>query len=452
MSNGDGDGNDETWTAINNAYYDGDSTFIVDACNVLEGIAAVISIVQPYVAAAVAIIGLVDALIQLNQPDPTQTALENLGSELQQLFEQLGASDFATAILNRNSIVLNEYMNGALTALSELKASYNNPTEYPPQTYIDDCVSTLNYFLSNDTYAWNTNYPVQEFEKVYWTDVGLFTNVCNYGQGFTASNDAGYGPQPPALNDDGVTVFEYRLTLPAYLYAVSIFLAVGGALDPTFVADQSTPLGWALSTLQKKYSQIESGLRMLYPPDWTAAGLVQTVCLNPNKTGPPGIRLIYDTSNPNLVTGAMIEYGAVERFSGVSSMGTTYQIKLNGDASDSNPALYNKLQLRLLKRIQDVYAAVDLGRVWQTCNQLSGLLSQPNMPKPTFNWPDGSAVDLTDWSFRQIVRLMKLAPTSNSYSLRALGTLIIETQPNDTPYSPGASSFSFKELLTNFSD
>jgi hypothetical protein len=445
MSNGD-----DIWTLINNAYYDGDAAFIVDAGNALEGIAGVISVVQPYAAAAVAIIGLVQALIQLNQPNPTQTALENLATELQQLFDQLAASDFATAILSRNSRVLNDYMNDALTALGELKASYNNPTTYPPGPLIEGCVHTLNNFLSNDTDAWNTNYPLQEFEKVYWTDVGFFSNVCNYGNNFSASNDAGYGPQPPA--NDGVTVFEYRLTLPEYLYAISIFLAVGGALDPNFIANQSIPLGWALSTLQTKHGQILSGLKTLYPPDWTTAGLLNTVCFNPNKTGPPGIRLIYDPSNPNLATGAMMEYGSVERFSGVSSMGTTYQINLSGNASDSNPALFNKLQLRLLKRTRDVYAAVGLGRVWQTINQLNALLGQPAMPKPTFNWSDGSVVDLTDWSFRQICRVAKLAPTGNSSSLRALGALIIGTQPFDTPYAPGATNFSFRQLLTNFSD
>jgi hypothetical protein len=446
MSNGN-----DTWTLIDNAYYDGDSAFIVDACNALEGIAGVISIFQPFAAAAAAIIGLAQKLIQLNQPDPTQTALENLGTELQQLFDQLRASDAANAILSRNSTVLNDYMKYALTALGELNASYNNPTEYPPGPLIEDCVTTLVNFDSNDTYAWNTNYPVKESEKVYWTDAGLFTNVCKYSQGFSASNDAGYGPRPPAPNDDRVTVFEYRLTLPAYLYAVSIFLAVGGALDPNFIADQSTPLGWALTTLQTKHSQIVSGLNTLCPPDWTSAGLVQTVCFNPDESGPPGIRLIYDASNPNLVTGAMMEYGAVERFSGVSSMGTTYQINLSGNASDSNPALFNKLQLRILKRTQDVYAAVGLVRVWQTINQLRGLLGQPPMAKPTFRWQDGSFVDLTDWSLRQIVRLVKLATTGNGYRLRALGALIIGTQPFDTPYAPGATSFSLRRLLTEFS-
>jgi hypothetical protein len=447
MSNG---ASDATWTAINNAYYDGDSAFIVDACNALEGIAAVISVVQPYAAAAVAIIGLAQALIQLNQPNPTQTALENLATELQQLFDQLEASDFATALLSRNSRVLNDYMNGALTALGELNASYNDPAQYPPGPLIEGCVQSLNNFLSNDTDAWNTNYPLQEFQKVYWTDVGLFNNVCNYGNNFSASNDAGYGPQPPS--NDGVTVFEYRLTLPEYLYAVSIFLAVGGSLDPNFIVNQSTPLGWALSTLQTKHRQILSGLETLSPPDWTIAGLVQTVCFNPNKSGPPGIRLIYDSSNSNVVIGAMMEYGAVERFSGVSSMSTTYQINLSGTASDSNPALFNKLQLRLLKHTQDVFLAVGLGRVWETINRLSALLGQPVMPKPTFNWPDGSAVDLTDWSFRQIFHVAKLAPTGNVHSLRALGALIIGTQPFDTPYSPGATTFSFRQLLTNFPD
>jgi hypothetical protein len=38
----------------------------------------------------------------------------------------------------------------ALTALGELQAAQNNPTEYPPGPLIEDCVTTLNYFRSND--------------------------------------------------------------------------------------------------------------------------------------------------------------------------------------------------------------------------------------------------------------------------------------------------------------
>ena len=43
-------------------------------------------------------------------------------------------------------------------------------------------------------------------------------------------------------NADGVTVFDYRYSLPVYLDAVSIFLAVLGGLDPHFPGDQTAEL------------------------------------------------------------------------------------------------------------------------------------------------------------------------------------------------------------------
>ena len=448
MSNGD------TWTVINNAYYS-DGVFITDACNALEGLAAVIAIVQPYAAAAVAIIGLIGDLIQLNQPDPTQISLAKIQAALTNLFIEINAADAGGTLLARNT-TLNGYLAPATNALNNLQNSYNDPSTYPPGNYIQACGQTLEDLKNDDDYAWNTTYSSQDFEKIYWTDVGLFQNVCNYTVGgggtYKVSNDAGYGQQTPPLNPDGVTVFEYRYTLPLYLDAVSIFLAVLGALDPNFPKDQTAALRTAVDVLQGKYSQISSGLVTLSPPDWTTAGLVQTVCFNPNKSGPPGIRLIYDTANPNLVIGGLMEYGAVEKFSGFSSIGSTYTINLTGNPTDSDPALYNKLQLRLLKRTQDVFAAVGLVKVWQTINELNALIGQAPIPRPTFTWQDGSVMDMADWSFRQILGLSKLAPNPNGYSLRRLGAFIIGTQPFDTPYPQGATSFSFLNLLTNFSD
>src|SRR6516162_4795819 len=417
-----------------------------------------IAAVQPYASLVAAILTIVQALIQFNKPDPTTAMLDEINTELSLVFQQLNATDAGKTILDRNSTVKGYLTDKALTALANLQGSLNHPTLYPRGDQITLCVETLNDFHENDTYAWNTTYSSEEFQEIYWADVGLFQNTCKYeisgGGTFNASNDAGYGKRPPPKNPDGATVFEYRYSLPIYLYAVSIFLAVGGALDPNFLANRATEFAWIVSVLHRTHDQIKSGLTTLSPPDWTNAGLVETACFNANRSGPPGIRLIYDGANHDLVTGGMMEYGAVERFSGFSSIGSTYRINLSGGAADSNPALFNKLQLRLLKRLRDVYAAVGLVTVWQTINRLNALLGQPAMPKATYTWQDGSVpyLDLTDWSFRQIIGLAKLAPVTNGLSLRALGGLIIGTQPFDTPYSPGATSFSFRTLLTDFSD
>jgi hypothetical protein len=54
--------------------------------------------------------------------------------------------------------------------------------------------------------------------------------------------DAGYRPQVPPLNADRVTVFDYRIRLLLYLWAISIFPAVGRALDPQFLTTRRSDL------------------------------------------------------------------------------------------------------------------------------------------------------------------------------------------------------------------
>jgi hypothetical protein len=434
--------------------FDSQGTYVEALSGALVDLMDLIASAQPYLAAAVAIIELAGYLISLNQPDPTQTTLANVQAALSNLFTELGAANAATALLEKNT-TLNGYLANATDALNNLNNAYNDPTTYPPATYINQCIYTLETLKNNNDYVWNTSYSSQDFEQIYWTDAGLFNNVCKYGSGFTATNDAGYGPLLPPRNADGVTVFDYRYSLPVYLDAVSIFLAVLGGLDPHFPGDQTAELQGVAGVLQEKHDQIKSGITLLSPPDWTSVGLVQIACLSPNKTGPPGIRLLYDTSNPSVVVGGMMEYGTVERFSGFSSVGSSYQINLSGNASDSNQALFNKLQIRLLKRTKDVYVGVGLLSILQTSNKLNALLKQPPMPTPTITWLDGPLIDLPDWSFRQIFNLSKLAKNgAGAYSLRTLANFLIQTQPFDTPYTNAASnvSLSFRELLTNFSD
>jgi hypothetical protein len=148
----------------------------------------------------------------------------------------------------------------------------------------------------------------------------------------------------------------------------------------------------------------------------------------------------------------IIEYGAAEKFSGNSSIGDSYQIDFLGPNDSQNPSFLNKLQVRTLKRTKDVYINCGLLTVWQTINQLNALVGDPPLSSSTLQWQDGSAVDLVRWSSRQVFHLTKLARSGAGYSLRALGKFLIETQPLDTPYSAGATSFSLTSLLTNFSD
>jgi hypothetical protein len=448
MSNGD------QWTTIN-AAFESENTFLESLSDATAGIAAIIAFVQPYAAAALAIISLAEKLIQLNQPDPTLASLAQIQAALDDLFAKLNASEAGQTLLERNT-TLNGYLAHATTALDNLQNAHDDPSLYPPADQINECVYTLEALKNNNDYVWNTTYTAQEFQKIYWTDAALPKCDCNiYGGGYRIQREARYGTQSPPLNSDGATVFDYRCSLPLYLDAVSIFLAVGGALDPNFLDHQSGRLKDAASVLLDKYNQIKSGITTLAPPDWTSVGLINAACPSPiSQPNPPGMRLVYDTFTPGLVVGGMLEYGAVEKFSGVSSVSSTYQIDLTNSVADWNQALYNKLQLRLLRRTRDVFAKISLGRLRQTIDQLNALVGNPAMPKPTFTWQDGSVFDMTDWSFRQIMALVKLPAGANGFSLRALAAFIIKTQPFDTPYTNAFANVpvSFTDLLTNFTD
>ena len=136
----------------------------------------------------------------------------------------------------------------------------------------------------------------------------------------------------------------------------------------------------------------------------------------------------------------MIEYGAVEKFSGINSIGDGYQINFDyGDTND--PAPFNKLQIWVLKRMKDVYATSGLAAVWQTINQLGALTGSPVSSGPI----------LSEWSLKEVLGLAQLPAQGGAQSLKALAAFLVNTQPLDTPYSnaPATVIVSLRELLTN---
>jgi hypothetical protein len=316
-----------------------------------------------------------------------------------------------------------------------------NPSPTEVVAFIEPCITALNDLggATQPDIVWN----ITAGWPIYWTDSGQYSSHCDYydPKGYSAG-DVGYGPQNPPLNSDGLTVFYYTYSLPLYLFAVSIFLAVAGSLDPKFVTNYADIIRSAAALLKSRHDQIfQTGLTQLTPGNWVAKQLVKVSCHG----GPPapGITLVYGLINrgdSSVPVAAMIEYGAVEKFSGYSSVGDNYLINLVGIGSYADPATFYKFQIRLLKRMKDVYIGVGLRSVRQVINNLNALVGDPPLSGPNF----------ADWSFRELLGLSNLAPTSSGYSLRALGGFIIETEPLDTPYALGAATFSFRTLLTDF--
>jgi hypothetical protein len=134
------------------------------------------------------------------------------------------------------------------------------------------------------------------------------------------------GPDP----DPSDQVFNYTYILPAYLLALAMFIGVGSALDPSFIADHAGttdtpgPLRLAASKLLNVHSMIQSAITRLQPTSggsawkWTVQDLynMYSTWQNGDDSYWPGITYIW-TDYQHIVN---IEYAAVEIYSGASSM------------------------------------------------------------------------------------------------------------------------------------
>jgi hypothetical protein len=375
--------------------------------------------------------------------------LSDIQAEITNAFAQLDKVLEGDQILQRN-YDLNEIIAPAVTQLEDVQVEANsNPSATDVNNYIGVCVTALND-LGGDNNA-DVVWGLTPGWPIYWTDAGeQYTSYCYYVDLFGNPSDnwgfTGYGLQSPP--SDGLTVFYYTYSLPLYVRAVTIFLAVAGSLDPNFATNYALVIRTSAALLKSKHDLIfQTGLTPLAPANWTSDGLVKISCPSWNAPPTPGITLQYlDVESTTIPIFAQIEYGAVETYSGYSSMGDQYQIDFN-ESGGTDPATYYKFQIRLLKRTKDVYIGVGLLDVWQMIDNLNKIVGDPPLQGPSFG----------DWSLREIFALSNLGQTvvagsgvKHGYSLRDLGAFIIGTQPQDTPYWPGATSFTLRTLLTDF--
>jgi|SRR5579863_851654 len=397
--------------------------------------------------AAGGIFSLVTSLINLNKPDPVLAALDAIQTAIQNDFQQLNKAVCGSQIIASNTNLLNQ-IGPPTTQLQALFAFVNaNPQAAQVVDFILPCITALNDLgLAVEPAVWASVFECQ----VYWTDSGQFQCQCPEGiphQLPASGADSGYGLQAPSPNPDGVTVFSYTFILPFYLRALSLFLAVAGSLDPSFTTNYADVLRASATLLKTIHDQIlQEGLVQLSPPSPSSpvSSFFAIACEATGPAGelpgPPGIRLNWSIGQKGAFTqtGATIEYGAVEKFSGFNSMGSNYQLPGDGYSS----AIFNKLQVRLLKRAKNVYIGVGLPRVRQVINQLNALVGDPPLEGPSF----------ADWSFRQVFNLAGFATgsNSNSLSLRALAAFIIQTLPLDTPFATPNVTLSFRSLLDKF--
>ena len=276
-------------------------------------------------------------------------------------------------------------------------------------------------------------------QQVYWTDGGrflqpIFSPEITWHQKF--SIDSGYGRQaPPAL--PGNQIFSYTYVLPYYLRAVRILIAIGTSFFADFgktAQRQQDALIRFATFLTTIHDLIAGGITKLTPapPPWAdRLGLTMehsgaSSDIPSILTAIPGVigEFVIIQSPPSLSPSGMVfEYGAVEKFSGFSS------IKSNGFkfGPGRSPELFifQKLQIRALREMIKVYAGVGLLDLCTAINGLKKLAGQAPLSRHKY----------ADWSFREIFAQAGIGARDGYLHLTDLANLILDNPPFASPLS-----------------
>jgi hypothetical protein len=394
--------------------------------------------------------GFISFVISLfnNGPDELQQVL----SAIQQIPQNQHAED----LINKLTNLQNDYSK-AMTASESIQSLYNQLPLPPSEvlTQLQNILNSVNPLAPPDVSnlgcanagsggPWMVPYNLQ----VFWSDSDSpevtwppWTLPINVPQAF------GYGEQAPAESADA-TAFNYIYTLPQWLQAINVFLSIGVVIDPQFVKNWINTIRSMACLMQSVHDYIvTNGIVQLSPGFWTGEILNSWVHWPPYPIYFPPYDLVPSTqkgvfpimSTPTTIVsnpvGAEIEYGAVEKFSGYSSVGM-YQLpfpQLNLQSNDSNP--YQKFLIRLLRRWKEVYIGVGLPTIWNMINSITRLVGDPPLSRPNFS----------DWSMRQVAAIAAgqapLPVNPTPVSLVAVARFLQNTLPSDTPPPPSGPSF-----------
>lgn len=342
-------------------------------------------------------------------------SIEPLFSTLQSMFKQVGDQIKAGQVLDRLRSI-DEARGKAQAALESLrgsldaKGSFVGPVD---ASWISLCREAIDD-LSAPSF-WLTVFV----DEIYFNDSRIYQSVHTKHNGKHIYWDGGYGWVGPTPDDSG-QVFTYIYVLQSWMYAEAAFLIVAAALNKNrqLTAAQRSLVESDANFLQGMHDTIIGGIQDLSPPPFDVPDLanagIEDLPPPPGFVQSPGVSDVLDGST---VVGARIDYGAVERYSGMNSM-ATYQI-LNKDVSPSgtdfpsNPAVYKKYSIRLLKQQKDLYSAIGLPAVSKTIQQLGSITEHV----PNYG----------DWSFNEICGIV------GTTSLLAVKKLLQSTPPFDTP-------------------
>jgi hypothetical protein len=418
-------------------------TLIGDALNAvgvqntgaIQGVVNMIGTIADIAGAASGIAGAISFVSSfISQSNGIPPALQNILNTIQNELQQISESQKAEDIIQKRSDIANQ-LAPALTAVDSLNALVSQLPLQPYQVLqqLQPCVDAINALGADAKWVLPYN------DQVSWNDWQYLWPPQPWWGGSTY----GYGEEAPPGNSDG-TVFAYTYILPAYIDAVFSLLSVGACIDPDFVQNWSdTVLRPAATLLQSQHDLILSNITPLTPGQWN--GQILASHLTINQIGELRVLFPMTGVTPTLntasfpevdVVGTTIEYGAVEKFAGISSVGL-YELVPPFSLQSTDWAPYNKFLIRLARRFKVVYCSAGLLTVWNAINHLKTITGDSPLPDPSPGV----------WSFkRDIIPVAGVAPQNGYYSLNAIAAFIKNTLPIDTPQLVLFKSF--QTLLT----
>jgi hypothetical protein len=339
----------------------------------------------PLVVALLAAIGLFTGGSN-SKPDPLQPILDALQRDFAQLNADLNARwneedwrNLAQLVGDAETVILN--LDGLVNAQPPL-------TERDRLDHIATCESPLVKLSDSTIHAPSPFFLALYDHQVYWPGDGYYQRQA-----------------PPAPPDN--QVFSYLYVLPYYLKAVFILTAVGTAFFADFGKTKQHGQDAVIMTanfLTTVYDLILGGITQLF-------------------SGFPGKRVPEDP-------GTYFEYGAVEKFSGFSSIGDV----VFGPRHTAGGAEFHKVQIRALGELKKVYAGVGLPGVWAAINSLNKLAGQNPLPRHEY----------ARWSFRETFGQAVSARSDGLFHLSDMGRFLRHTYPPDTAQT---GPFSWRNLL-----
>jgi hypothetical protein len=387
------------------------------------------------------IAGLINLFVPTQQ-DPYLARILSALQELQNEFAGFEAQQNEMSWQNLSELIMNAVsVAESLTAYETMLPSLDDQFR---DTQIQTCLAPLNALSDTTILPTGAFFLAPYSEQTYWTDAGL------YVQGFESpdgsggwdfsSTDEGYGTQAPPMPVNN-QVFSYIYVLPYYLKAVAMLVATGTLFYSNFGQLWQGALISFAQFLTTIHNTIADGITKLTPPppssdpttsDWWRA-------IGPDGSGITGIigsHSYDDNAGIYFLAGATFIVGAVEIYSGCSSVNDSLEIQFGSNPFPPEYPIYQKLQVRALREMIKVYNGVGLFAAWNAINSLNQVAAQNPLPLSKY----------AEWSFQEILDQTGVPARSDGYfHLSDLANFIQNTPPFDTPQT--GPPFSWQNLL-----